>query len=200
MFFLESTTLISDTYFIECNHSQIQDHIEQIQSMWDINIESILLSHKSNLPKGKLISTYFHYSDIRSKWPEQLHNIAFVSISPDQTIKDKIDKLYGTKKIINIRICDLNEEQSLAIHADLLLIFPKDKYKISTCIVEKANELIKNSNIEDPVLFTPRVWAQLTEEEKNYPGVFKVVYKINNKDLNVLGKNLNWKISNKKRS
>lgn len=179
-------------YFIECTGSQVEDHIRQINYLWDVKIDPLLLSHEGDPPQGNLISTYFHYTDIRIKWPEQFHNTTFVSISPAEQIRDKVDKLCSNILKPVVRVCDLSEEQSLAIHADLKLIFSEENYDLETCIVKKANELIEKTENDSPLLFTPRVWAELSDEEKALPNVFKVVYQINSKDLNLLGKKNRW--------
>ncbi len=142
--------------------------------------------------KGILFSTYFHFNDIRSKWPEQFHRITFVSISPSLKIRDDIERFCSDKGKITITVCDQSEEQSLAIHADLRQIFSQEKYGIKTAIVNEANELIHKSDGTTPLLFTPRVWSQLTEEEQSAPDVFKVVYQLNRKDLNYLGNRNMW--------
>ncbi len=54
------TTLTEQpNWFIECNSSQINDHIAQISASWDANINPLLLSHEGLLPEGNIIFDIF---------------------------------------------------------------------------------------------------------------------------------------------
>lgn len=179
-------------FFIECNESQINDHKKEIESIWDVAVIPMILPNLEDLPEGELLSTYFHFNEIRMRWPRQFHRVSFLTIRPDTAIRAQILKRYGSNKGLDIIICDQDEKKAPAIQADLEQIFLGEKFFLKTVIVKRAGELINKQNVDAPLLFTPRVWAQLNEKEKNNPQTFKVVYKIEAEELDSIGKEKQW--------
>jgi GntR family transcriptional regulator len=180
-------------YFLECTESQSSDHQRELEALWDIRVTPLGLYSIENLPEGVIISTYFHFNEIRLRWPDRFRDILFVPIQPDHKIRREIQDRYPDPNQIQLRVCDKDELKAMAIKADLQRIFPPAEFDINLSIKKDPAGFFKDSGPEHILLFTPRIWDQLSEKEKKHPRSFKVTYQILPEQISNLGDKLKWR-------
>ena len=78
---------------VECNMPQAEDYARQIESAWAISVTPWVLDATGEPPPGPIVSTFFHYNDVRARWPERLDDIHFVTVQPDPALADQLSKL-----------------------------------------------------------------------------------------------------------
>ncbi|MFH2002749.1 MAG: GntR family transcriptional regulator [Planctomycetota bacterium] len=179
-------------HVVECSESECLDHAREIEAVWDVEARPWSLSNEGEVPAGPVVATYFHYNDIRRRWPHRLDEIRFVSIRPDPGLAARIGPVprRGRKAVI---LCEFEEQKAINIAADLESVLPRARYSLKPLVVKKASEALDAKAGRTPVVLTPRIWAQLKPDEQTRPGLFKVFYTITPQDLAALGEQAGWK-------
>ena len=77
--------------------------------------------------------------------------------------------------------------------ADLTAILPPDQFRIETRIVQEPGAALDATEDATPVLFSPRLWWRLSEEQKQHPRAYEVRYVIAADDLRHLGRRFAWR-------
>jgi len=180
-------------YVVECSEMQCRDHISEIESRWEVQGQPWTLSEDGEPPAGPVVATYFHYNEIRLRWPHRLHEIRFVAVLPDPALPSSIGASPRQGRRLSLELCEFDEPKARNIAADLSVLFPGDRYRIEPHVVRRAGERLRGSNRRVPVLFTPRVWAALTAEEKAHPRAVKVRYVLTPAELEALGQHFGWR-------
>ena len=93
---------------------------------------------------------------------------------------------------MSVVLCEFELSQAQNTAADLSVILPPENYSLQPRVVVQANELLKSPGSRMPVLFTPRVWAALTPEERAQPRAIPVTYVIKHEELEALGADFGW--------
>ncbi len=179
-------------YMVECSETQCADHVQEIQSHWEVDARPWCLSQEGEPPPGPVVATYFHYNEVRRRWPHRLHEIRFTAIHPDPQIPSRVTSRVRRGKCKTLTLCEFEESMALNIASDLSLLFPGDKYRIEPRVVERANELLGSSQRRTPVLFAPRVWDALTRQERAHPRAIKVFYVFTQDELDAMGRHFGW--------
>ena len=176
-------------HFIECSVTQAQGHCREIETAWPIHVGPWCLKDNVDaLPEGDLIATYFHYAEIKSRWPDRLDDLHFVPIRPDSSLADRIP--HEGRDPITLRLCEIDEAKLVHIASDLQSMMPAH-FRIEPCLVAHADELL-DSNDPAPILLAPRLWGALTQQQRTDPRVFEVRYIIDSDAIEALGRHFNW--------
>jgi GntR family transcriptional regulator len=179
-------------YVIECSELQCRDHISEIEAQWKVEGRPWTLSEDGEPPAGSCVATYFHYNEIRLRWPHRLHEIRFVAILPDPSLASSVGSP-GKSRRVSLELCEFDEPKARNIAADLSVLFPEDRYLIEPHVVRRAGERLTAGHRRVPVLFTPRVWAALSAEEQAHPKAIKVRYVFPPAELESLGQHFGWR-------
>jgi DNA-binding transcriptional regulator YhcF (GntR family) len=176
-------------HVIECSLDQARGHCREIEDLWRVRAVPWSLDNSDDdLPQGDLIATYFHYSEIKSRWSDRLNEFHFVPIQPDPSLADRIPN-QGPHPI-TLPLCEKDEGQAVHIASDLRSFVP-DYFKIEPRVVVEADELLVSGDY-DAVLLSPRLWGSLSEEKRDDPRAFEVRYIINSDSLEALGRRFDW--------
>ena len=194
---LSRWTTFSDTpalevHVVECSETQCEGHCQEIEEAWDVSAHPWSLTREGEPPSGAVVGTYFHYNDIRLRWPGRFTEIAFVAIRPDPSLRTQLARRVGAKAPATVRLCEMDLEKARNIAADLVPILPPNRYRIVPHVVKRPGELLKGGG-EHPILFAPRVWGGLTAEERSDPRAVEVRYSIPPGELAELGDRFGWR-------
>jgi DNA-binding transcriptional regulator YhcF (GntR family) len=179
-------------HVVECSESQCLDHAREIEAAWEVEARPWCLSHEGELPSGPVIGTYFHYNEIRQRWPRRLHEVHFVSVRPDAALASRVRLPAGTGKHRTIHVVEFEEQKAANIAADLESLFPRDRFQLKPKVVTSASEPLVADG-RTPLIYTPRTWAALTDEQRADPRVIKATYVIAPDDRERLGDNFGWR-------
>ncbi|MEE9464847.1 MAG: GntR family transcriptional regulator [Candidatus Neomarinimicrobiota bacterium] len=179
-------------YVIECNESQCLDHARQIEEAWQVDARPWCLHDHESAPPSPAIATYYHYDEIRQRWPESLPDIHFVTILPDPSIVNQVKFQAPARNGSTVTICETAYRMATNLVIDLTPLLSREGYTIETRIVKTANELLSSTDTDTPLIFSPQLWSALTRQEQADPRVIRMYYGIKHDDLENLGRHLDW--------
>jgi hypothetical protein len=182
-------------HVIECSAEQAAGHAHELMGAWRVDAQPYVLSGASgpasaasDLPPGVLIGTYFHYNDIRQRWPDRLEEVRFVAIAPDPALVGAVAS--GRRgRARRLLVCEFDESKALNIAADLKNVFQDGAYGIEPRVLT-ARERLPAAGVGDVLLVSPRVWGALTERQRMR--VVPIRYRIRAGDLESLGIDMGW--------
>lgn len=176
---------------VECSESQSADLARQLADRWRVLAEPWSLERAGEPPGDVVVlATYFHYNDIRVRWPHRFPRVRFVATHPDHGIRDELERLRpagdGPLEVI---LLERDEAMARNIAADLVRVLPEDRFSVRSEVgaPESATELPSG-----PVLFPPRVWAGLPEGAKLRSGFIQVRYVFDRGEIERLARELGW--------
>jgi DNA-binding transcriptional regulator YhcF (GntR family) len=181
-------------YVVECSEWQCLSHTREIASRFAVDARPWPLDLGTEPPEGTVISTYFHYNDVRRMWPRRLGRVRFVTIYPDPAL---LERLAGAGRVL---VCERDESTGGALAADLAALFGEREVRIEQRVLEDPAALPLRSREGPPVLFAPRVWAALPGEVRSHPRAVELTYVFDPRELQVLGRELGWEPAGRGRS
>lgn len=179
-------------HVVECSETQCEDHVREIEERWEVEAKPWCLSRSGEPPAGPIVATYFHYSEVRRRWPHRLHEIRFTAIQPDPRLPSDPRTLPDSGGRVTLTLCEFDEPMACNIAADLSVLFPADRYRVSTRVVTPGSPLLEAPGQRRPVLLSPRVWDSLEPAERTDPRVIKIVYVLTEEELEGLGAFFGW--------
>jgi hypothetical protein len=180
-------------HVVECSETQCADHVQEIESRWEVDARPWCLSRSGEPPPGPIVATYFHHNEVRRRWPHRVHDIRFAAIHPDPRLATDRRTLAPSDKRVTLTLCEIDEPMARNIAADLSVLFPVDRYRIKTCVMTRGTGIPKSSGKRRPVLFSPRVWDSLGPDERKDPRAIKIVYVFTEEGLESLGTHFGWR-------
>jgi len=184
------TRAAETVHVLECSEAQCAAHSTEIERHWSVDAVPWCLDRSGEPPAGPVVATYFHYNEIRRRWPHRLPEIRFVAIHPDPALAEQVPPAArGRRRVL---LCEFAAAQAEGACADLFTILPERHYRIEPLVVRRAGDALAAAGRGAVTLFTPRVWAGLTDEQRRAPGVFPVEYVIRTDELEALGEHFGW--------
>jgi GntR family transcriptional regulator len=189
-----SVRAVSDVvHVIECSTSQAIDLARQVQERWLVTAKPWSLERTGEPPAGTLLGTYFHYNDIRTRWPRRLAQVLFASIYPDPSLAARINALVHGEARATLILCERDAEKARSAAADLAAVLPSPGFEIRTLVASNPATALHVAGREQPVLFTPRVWGSLGPAERADPRAIEVRYLFDPAELDAVGERLQWR-------
>jgi DNA-binding transcriptional regulator YhcF (GntR family) len=176
-------------HFIECSREQAEQHCSELMTAWRVDAKPLVLGAVPDLPAGILLGTYFHYNDIRQRWPHRLNDVRFVAIGPDAELRTLIPAHRGSTARRRLLVCELDEAKAMNIAADLRALFPERRYLVQPKVLESATRL-PHVKAGDVLLVAPRVWGGMTERQR--AKVVPIRYRVRSHELEALGASFGW--------
>ncbi len=171
-------------FVLECSAHQCELHAAEIRAQFDVDAQPWPLSLPDAPPAGEIVATYFHYNDIRTRWPDLLEHVRFVTITPDP-LALRIPP--GTDAVA---VCERDRETAEAVAADIRRVLSHPDVRIIPHVFEHPEDALA---LDHPVLlFSPRVWASLPERVRDDARVGEVRYVFDRDELFALAARLGW--------
>jgi DNA-binding transcriptional regulator YhcF (GntR family) len=180
-------------HVIECSTSQAIDLARQVQERWQVTAKPWSLERAGEPPPGTLLGTYFHYNDIRTRWPRRLGQVQFSSIHPDPSLAARIRALVPTDARATLILCERDAEKARNAAADLAAVLPSPGFEIRTLVASNPATALHVAGRDQPVLFTPRVWGSLGPAERADPRAMEVRYLFDQAELTAVAERLQWR-------
>jgi len=172
-------------YVVECSEWQCASHARELMAAWNVEARIWPLSQDEAPPDGVVVSTYFHYNDIRCQWPHRLEAVRFITIRPDSSLKSTF-----YSKDERVLVCERDEATARAVTADLVALFGETPIRFEPVVEEPAVLLAQDEDV--PVLFPPRVWADMAEPLRMHPRAIELRYVFEPTELEALGETMLW--------
>lgn len=177
-------------YVIECSESQAADLASQVAARWNVPARGWSLERPGEPPAGPLVATYFHYNDIRTRWPERSAAVRFVAIHPDPALSARLASFRRGRGRTRVLVCEREAPMAANVAADVKAVLPAARYDVAARVERSPGAALAAAHKGTPVLFAPRVWAALTPAERADPRAVEIRYVIEPKDLTALGEQL----------
>ena len=179
-------------YVIECSTWQALDLARQVQDRWQVTAKPWSLERAGEPPPGPLVATYFHYNDIRARWPKRLGQVQFASIHPDPSLAAQVRALVPTETRTTVILCEREADKARNIAADLAAVLPSPTFDIRTLVSSNPTTALHVAGKTQPVLFAPRVWGALGPVERADPRALEVRYLFDSAELTAAGERFHW--------
>lgn len=155
-----------DVYVVECNEPQARDYARQLEEGTGVRTGTWLLGD-GEPPPGLLVGTYFHFNDLRERWPDRSSDMRFVTVSLDSELRRRLQAGMdeGHDRFV---ICETKESRAHNVLPDLTSLLRDVPATLETLVVDQPGSALAGAD-PDPVLFSPRLWAELDEDERSDP-------------------------------
>ncbi|MGI8508263.1 MAG: GntR family transcriptional regulator [Gemmatimonadaceae bacterium] len=178
-------------HVIECSESQAEDLAVQIAAAWAVPARPWSLERPGAPPDGTLIATYFHYNEIRQRWPNRFARTRFVVTGIDPDILDHLNS-GSDGKPRTLFVCERDHTMAANIVADLHAVFATECFEMIPLVYSDFSTVLRNAKDTDTLLFAPRVWGSLSPAQHNHPAAYQIRYVIRPQDLAAIGLELGW--------
>jgi len=179
-------------YVIECSETQAADLALQVSARWNVSAQGWSLERPGAPPPGALVATYFHYNDIRTRWPERSASVRFVAIHPDPDLAVRLEGFRRRGRRIPVLVCERDAAMAGNIAADLRAVLPSDRFELVPTVESAPGSALSMAGAAAPVLFSPRSWAALSPAARADSRAIEIRYLVEPKDLSSLGEELDW--------
>lgn len=180
-------------HVIECSTWQALDLAQQVQERWQVTAKPWSFERAGEPPAGPLIATYFHYNDIRARWPKRLAQVQFASIRPDPALASRVRGIVPTEARTTVILCEREAEKARNIAADLAAVLPSPTFEIRTLVSNNPTTALHVAGKTQPVLFAPRIWGALGPVERADPRAVEVRYLFDPVELAAFGERFRWR-------
>jgi GntR family transcriptional regulator len=155
-----------DLFVVECNEPQARDYARQLEEGAGIRARTWLLSGDEP-PPGLLAGTYFHFNDLRERWPRRSSDMRFVTVSLDAELRRRVQASAkeGHGRFV---ICETDESRAHNVLPDLHTLLRDVPVRLETMLVDRPESALNRAD-GNPVFFSPRLWAELEETQRSAP-------------------------------
>jgi DNA-binding transcriptional regulator YhcF (GntR family) len=176
-------------HVVECSRTQCEDLARQIGERWLVDARPWPLELDAP-PGAPVVATFFHYNEIRTRWPELLDSVHFLTIRPDPDMLRlaPLRRASGSQRT-TVLVCELDRPTLDAVAADLSVLLPPERHRLRAEVVRAPGELLRGRR-RAPVLFPPRIWSLLSPEERAHPRALQLRYVFDPRELGALGAEL----------
>ena len=145
-------------------------------------------------PTGALVATYFHYNDIRARWPKRLAQVQFASIHPDPSLAAQVRAIVPTETRTSGHPLRARGGQGPATSPPTWpSVLPVADLRHSDARVSSnPTTALHVAGKTQPVLFAPRVWGALGPVERADPRALEVRYLFDSAELTAAGERFQW--------
>jgi DNA-binding transcriptional regulator YhcF (GntR family) len=177
---------------VECSRTQSVDLAGQIEHRWRVKAHPLVLDG-SEPPAGLVVGTYFHYNDIRLRWPERLPHVRFLPISPEADLAERLASGWrGRRGRQPVFLYERSASMAQNIRADLVRLLTAKEFRVVTRVVANAEASMADLSSGATALLSPRMWGELPEQLRQDPRVHQVRYVFDPNALDALAAEQHW--------
>jgi hypothetical protein len=179
-------------HVMECSATQALDLAGQLAARYRVRALPWSLDQEGEPPAGPLVATYFHYNEIRSRWPHRFWEVRFAATHPDPALRTRVAVRSVPARSggpVEVLVCERDAAMARNIVADLIRILPAAEYVLEPALEEPARLL---SGATGPVLFAPRIWGEMDEECRLHGLALQVRYVFQDRDLEAMAAASGW--------
>lgn len=171
---------------VECSEGESEAHAREIRNRWQVEARPWSLDRSGEPPSGILIATFFHYQEIRNRWPRRQGDIHFVAIHPDPGLPERVRERLG-RNPLRVLLWEKEETMAANMAADLRTVFEPRGIPVEPRVLLPDASPLAGVGGADVCLFAPRVWGRLSPEVRDHPQALEATYRIRQADLEALG-------------
>lgn len=176
-------------HVLECSAAQCEDLAAQIRQRFQVDAVPWSLEQDQEPPVGPLIATYFHYNEVRRRWPTRFREVDFVGIHPDPGLCARLEAAAPGSRTITL--CEWDQPTAETVAADLTALLPPGRFKLRLVIETAAERALARGR--GPVLFSPRVWARLPAAARSSARALPLRYVFDEPQLAAIAAQRRWR-------
>jgi DNA-binding transcriptional regulator YhcF (GntR family) len=183
---------LEPVHVVECSETQAADLAHQVSGAWEVPAHGWSLERPGEPPAGPVVATYFHYNDIRTRWPERFPALHFVAIHPDPDLASRLARFRRRGRRTRALVVERTAAMAANIASDLRALLPDRLFSLTPVVASRPGAAFASAPADAPMLFSPRAWGALTPAERADRRAIEIRYLIEPKDLVALGQELEW--------
>jgi len=157
---------------VECTEHQSTYLARQLEQGLLVEAIAWSLTESDEPPQLPLIGTYFHHSEMRSRWPHRIADMHFVTLQMDGTLQKRVGAIAARQAIRAVRLAEREigtaYEMAAAVSA---LLAPR--FEVSP-VVGDPEELLSALPEDELLLIAPRLWDPLPAAVREHERVLDV--------------------------
>ena len=181
-------TAMQPVAMVECSMGQAADYASQIQSRWEIDVQLFSLENVRDPPVGTIISTYFHYNEIRRRWPRRASDMRFLAVRPDPRLAEELGTRRGRRRII---VAETDHARGASIRADVESLFARERFDVHLRIGRAVQDIAARAG-RAPVVVAPRLWFALSDDVRASGAIRQLRYLLDREDVDRLARHFAW--------
>ena len=171
---------------VECSDWQCRRHVDEIVHRWNVDAHPHPIDTDQQPDTEIVVATWFHYNDVRRRWPGLLHRVEFVTIRPDlSALPDLAAEMWW--------VVERDEATVGAVAGDLTALLAEEPRQIRSHVTSDPAAAVRSLPGDDPILFAPRVWADLDETTRDHPRAFELRYVFDTQELQAVAERHRWR-------
>jgi DNA-binding transcriptional regulator YhcF (GntR family) len=182
----------SDVYVVECSAWQCAAHAQELAAAWDVSAHPWPLSNAGEPPDGLVVSTYFHYNDLRRRWPRRMNAVRFLTIAPEPALVERLARLRPKRGRFRLLVIERDRETAEAVAADVSAALGDLEATVEPRVGRVDARSLARLGRGALALLAPRVWAGLDDELRAHERVLEIRYVFAPAELAALGRDLGW--------
>lgn len=187
----------------ECSHTLGAMLAGEIRSRWLVEATPFVLNGAP--PEDvAIVSTYFHYNELRRALADRPSDLSFVRIRPSPTFYGQVANALETAGTRRIGLLETDASLAHNVKADLVQWFGADleiEIRIAGSPGGAAAEpgstdgaAAEPASLDDGVwIVSPQNWDRLAPDARARPNVLPLRYEIESQDLERLGRERGWR-------
>ncbi|MCP3918825.1 MAG: GntR family transcriptional regulator [bacterium] len=181
-------------HVVECSAWQCAAHVRELKARFDVEACAWPLEEGTAPPEGGVVlSTFFHYNDVRRAWPERLRDVRFLTIVPDPALVTQLDVIRGDRRRLRAWVVERDQVTAENVAADVSVALPAARYELAARAAEEPAEVLRAIGEDEVALFAPRIWSALSEDQRGHPRALEARYVFDGADLENLAVDLGWR-------
>jgi GntR family transcriptional regulator len=173
-------------HMVECSEGQALALAQEVQARWGIEAKPWVLDRPGEPPPGPILATFFHFQEVRHRWPRRQSDIHFVTIQPDPGLPERIRNRLRQDPA-RVLLWEREETMAENVASDLRSVFQPCGVPVEPRVLRKGSSPTENLKTREVCLFAPRVWAGLAPQVRKHPRAFEATYRIRHADMEGLG-------------
>ena len=169
---------------VECNNTQCVELAEQLSARLDARVVAWSLHNTGEPPPGPIVSTYFHFAEVRERWPGRLADMSFMSLRIVPRMGAAIGGFVAGRAPTQLVVVELEFATGRAIANDVADLLGGMQPLPEVIVLSDLQRTEKHSN--ELWLSAPRVWDKLREEIRQWPNIIRLEYEFVPKELDVV--------------
>ncbi len=179
-------------FVAECSETQSADLARQLMARWEV-AATPWPTDREQPPAGRpVIATYFHFNEVRTRWMERLGDLHFMAIRPDPALPGRLRRFAHGRGPVTVALCERDEAMLRNIHADLSRLLPAGRFRLQPRLVRAPDRWIAARRSPEPLLFSPRLWGELSDRSRRDPRALEARFVFEPRDLDAIGAALGW--------
>lgn len=171
-------------WVLECSATLREALASRIRERLPLEVEGWDVDDAARVPEGAIVSTYYHFNQVRKELPHRLTDLHFVAFRFDpRFVLEVVGEEYD-----QVVVCARDPALAAVIASEVRGRLP-EKLTVRGVSSEFPGVLLEGQG--PPVLFTPPLWDRLSVEERESPRGFCLGIEIDEPDLERLAQAFN---------